>query len=130
MHWGLRMTENKDDMARLDALFDLANAHPPAPSADLMARVAQDAQTGHRDRIASTKAPEPGGFLHQIYEALGGWPAFGGLATATCAGIWIGINPPDAMAQVAESYLGVETVSFVIDMSPETAFDLTEEPLP
>lgn len=41
------------------------------------------------------------GILGQMLAAIGGWPAMAGLATAGVAGLWIGIAPPAALADVA-----------------------------
>ncbi|MFK7938821.1 MAG: hypothetical protein AB8B82_05540 [Roseovarius sp.] len=120
------MTEHKDT---LEALFESARTHAPAPSAALMARVSTDA---HAQQGAATAHPVPvpvsaPGLWSQIWQGLGGWPAVSGLATATCAGIWLGVYPPQTMAGMTEGLFGVDPVSPLIDMSFEGVFDLAQE---
>lgn len=122
------MTEHKD---HLDTLFESARQHVPAPSQALMARVMADAAAsqaapGLAPQAAARVTP---GLWRQFWQGLGGWPAMGGLATATCAGIWLGVYPPQSMVLITEDLFAGETVSPLIDMSFEGAFDLTQEAL-
>ena len=86
------MTEmDRNDEVMLDDLFDAARRDRRAqPETALMSRVLADAEK-LQPRPA---APEParGQFWPGLLRALGGWPSMAGLATATLAGLWIGIN--------------------------------------
>ena len=81
----------------LDEFFEAARNAPAHPSDDLMARVAADAAR-EAPRPAQPARVRPG-----IFETLGGWPALGGLVTATVAGVWIGVANP----------LGVDPLDYV-----------------
>ena len=112
------MTDPDDRM--LDDLFAVARAGAPQPDDALMARVLADAA-----RVQSPVAvPESRGFWVALSDMLGGWPAWGGLATATVAGLWVGIAPPAPVEDLAASVWGNE-VSVTL-MSAETLFDAGE----
>ncbi len=88
--------------AKLDRL--LAAAEDPVPSDALMARVMADADTVLAEqRIGAAERPR--GWLRAAVEAIGGWPAMAGLATATVAGIWIGYVQPGNLGNLAEGVL-------------------------
>ena len=90
----------------LDDLFAQARQLAPVPDAALTARVLADA-------ARPVPVPRP---PQSFWAQLGGWPALGGLATATIAGIWIGIASPSVVADYAAALLG-EPVS--LGLSPE-----------
>lgn len=126
------MTDRKtqtDDA--VEALLAQAKSDRPVPSDALMARVLADADAAQiADQGPDLSSQAKSGLWHQIWQGLGGWPALGGLATATCAGVWLGVYPPQSMATVTETLLGgSSSVSPLIDMSLEGAFDLTQEAL-
>ncbi|MFU8824587.1 hypothetical protein [Yoonia sp.] len=98
----MTMTNPPDDM--LDDLFAQACKVAPDPDDALVARVLADA--ARPQRKATPALP----WLAQLRGMIGGWPAFGSLAAATVAGVWIGIAPPPAVEDYALSLLG-ETVS-------------------
>lgn len=110
------MTDPDDRM--LDDLFAQARAQTPQPDDALMARVLADAAA----QSASVSSPihQPG-FWARLSDALGGWPALGGLAAATVAGVWVGIAPPAGVEDLAASLIG-DTVSVTL-LSPDTIFD-------
>ena len=88
--WGIPMSKPTDDMSKLDDLLVFARNQPPQPSGRLMERVAVDAvaylvEKTPPDDVLTTRP----GWMRQVLQGLGGWPAIGGLATATCAGIWL-----------------------------------------
>jgi hypothetical protein len=59
-------------------------------------RILADAMTVQGQHLAPLQvrpAPESG-MLRQILNALGGWPAMGGLLAACAAGVWIGMAAP------------------------------------
>jgi hypothetical protein len=77
------MTEKRQEDAGLEAFFEAARADAPVPSTALMARVLADAE-------AAQPKPPAVGLIAMLIEAVGGWRGLGGLATAACAGLWIG----------------------------------------
>ena len=90
------MTQKTEMDQELDALFSAARADAPEPSQELMARVLAQA-------VAAQPQPQPVRGMHRrgwrarladLHQALGGWPAMGGLATACAAGVWLGFAPP------------------------------------
>ena len=92
--------------AELDTFFAQARSSTPEPSPDLMARILADALEA---QPAPPLPPVPArpaynGGMSELWDALGGWPAAASLVTATVAGIWIGISPPDAVSTVTETF--------------------------
>ena len=93
------------DMNGLDALFAQAKNDVGAqPSEAFMTRVVTDA-------LAQQPMPQfaPRSLWEQITSMVGGWQGMGGLVAATCAGFWIGINPPEGLPSQFETFLGNET---------------------
>lgn len=94
---------NFDEMDRdLEASFAAARRHVPPASSDLMARVLADAEA------LQPAAPDISGpvrvkLFDRLVEACGGWPALGGLVTATMVGFWIGISPPSVIEEPTAS---------------------------
>ncbi|MCU0906303.1 MAG: dihydroorotate dehydrogenase [Rhodobacteraceae bacterium] len=89
---------NDPAVSDLEAAFAALRAAPPAPSADLVARVLADAdRVSARPRVFR-KAPTRG--LAGLWAALGGWAGGAGLATATLAGLAIGFGAPDVLSGV------------------------------
>lgn len=72
-------------------LADVARADAPSPSDALMARIMADA-AGAPNPVAAVD-PIPAKGLRGVWEAIGGWPAMGGLVAAGVAGLWIGVSP-------------------------------------
>ncbi|MEL6508842.1 MAG: hypothetical protein AAFQ32_03560 [Pseudomonadota bacterium] len=99
------MTTEQNDP--LDAYFDAARAKAPQPSGALQARILTDADAVLASAGAPAKAPP--GRLHAFLAAVGGWPAMAGLATATLAGVWIGISPP----AMVETLIETQTVEYL-----------------
>ena len=94
------------EMAQLDALFAQASqGSDMAPSEAFMAHILQDALEGQPVAVIAQPA-----WWRQILSALGGWQGMGGLVAATCAGFWIGINPPDTMPASFETLLNMDAV--------------------
>jgi hypothetical protein len=110
--------QRRDD--GLDGFFEAARGYAPAPSPDLLARVLADAeatqQAGPGTEPAGVPAT-PDGFVARLYRLLGGWPAMAGLATAALTGIWIGTTLPEGLIGTAEA-------AYLVDITPEMAFDL------
>lgn len=85
-NWGMNMTDDAKRDDRLENLFAAARSAPPEPSGALMARVMRAAQTEMRMRAA----PVRDSVFARVLAVIGGWGGVGGLATAACAGLWIG----------------------------------------
>ncbi len=125
LNWGTTMREFDEADGELDRLFDLARGVAPPVSDDLMARILADANAAvavpvHPPAVAS---PSPGGWRGWV-EAIGGWPAMGGLALATVVGVVIGINPPSGLSSITSGILG-ETVELQLsaDADPITLLE-------
>lgn len=88
------MAETDKDWHDLDACFDAARREGAMLSDRLEARILADAARLQDQRRAAARRATGPGPIRLLWEALGGWPAFGGLAAASAAGIWIGLAPP------------------------------------
>jgi len=104
----------------LDVYFEAARAQAPGPSPDLLARVLADAEATQQAHPTAALARAPAsrpGIAARLYRLLGGWPAMAGLATAALTGIWIGPALPEGLVGAAET-------AYLVDITPEMAFDL------
>lgn len=81
----------------LDDLFAEARRDTPGPSADLMARILADAAAGMPRPVCATPTPAPRRAWRLAL--VGGGGLFAGLATATIAGVWIGVAQPAPVAE-------------------------------
>lgn len=81
----------------LEVFFDAARGATPQPSDALMARVLADAEAMQPKSEPLPRPVRRQGWL----AALGGWPALAGLATATVAGITIGVADPASIGDLA-----------------------------
>ncbi|MGP3724126.1 dihydroorotate dehydrogenase [Cereibacter sphaeroides] len=86
----------------LDDLFAEARREAPMPSADLMARILADA-AAERPAPAPARSAPRRRLSPWLLALFGGGGVFAGLATATLAGVWIGMAQP---APVAEALWG------------------------
>lgn len=87
---------------QMDKLDDMLRAAKDAPVPDgLMARVLDDALAAQPVPAAASPS-----LWRRAQDALGGWQGIGGLAMATCAGLWIGLSPPDYLPAEALDLLG------------------------
>lgn len=93
----------------LDDLFQMARQQTRQLPHPLEQRILADAR-------AEQPRPLPGIWL-RMREALGGWPALGGLVTAGMAGLWLGFAPPDVLPDP------IELVGLT-QMTAETGVDL------
>jgi hypothetical protein len=59
----------------------------------------------------------PSSLWQQIISMVGGWQGMGGMAAATCAGFWIGINLPEGFPSQFETLLGSETSILALEGS-------------
>lgn len=98
------MTEPEFNDANLDDLFAAARRSQVSPSSDLMARILADANANIARPV--TFAPKPVPFW---WSWMPSFAAFGGLATAAVAGLWIGANPALISEDLAV-ILGVSSV--------------------
>lgn len=96
------MTDHDDDF--LDDIFAQARSVAPAPSDDLVARVLAGATVAAPQAFSAPRRS----LGARLLDALGGWPTVGGLVTATCAGIWIGVAPPATLQDYTAAYFGDE----------------------
>lgn len=97
----------------LDQLFATARDTAPELPDSLAARMVEDALAVQAEALTSPAVERPVlriGIFRQFLALLGGWPAMAGLATATVAGIWIGMSPPTILTEGA-SALGWQSVS-------------------
>lgn len=98
----------------LEAFFDAARRHAPAPGRDMLARVVADAEAvqpaGRTPHVRRT-----GG--ERLRHLLGGFPAMAGLAIAALAGLWIGAGLPERL-------FGADDPAYLVDITPEMAFGL------
>jgi len=88
----------------LEAMFDTARAAPPEMPEGLMARVIADAGAVQPARSIWAR------LFEGPLEGVGGIPGLGGLVTATCVGVWLGVAPPANVPDLAGQILGVETL--------------------
>ena len=106
----------------LEAFFGAARRVVPDPSGDLMARVLADAQAVQAASVR-LRAARPG-LLAQLREALGGWPAMGGLATAGVMGLALGSGGAAGLGDLTAALLGQPEDGYLVDLMPELEFDI------
>jgi len=122
------MTENQNNDARMEAALDAARMDGPEPSAALMARVLADAEAAQAGFAPRMHRPARRTYLHQLLDALGGWPAVAGLSMAGVAGIWLGISPIAGVSETLAGYLGVEaSTAYAVDVMPGAELGLVWE---
>lgn len=85
-------------------LAEVAATPVPEVSDTLIARILFDAD--HAQPAAPVAPVAPPSVWHRLRDAIGGWPALGGLAAASVTGLWIGISPPDALVGVSGQLAG------------------------
>ncbi len=124
------MTDQKNLIeSDIDNLLAQAADTQTAPSADLLARVAGDADdiatTRELDNAHIPAALQPS-LLARAFAALGGWPAVAGLTTASVAGIWIGYAAPDAFSGIAENFISIGATDALGDFMPAFTDILSE----
>ncbi|MEP3298149.1 hypothetical protein [Tateyamaria sp.] len=99
------MTEKMNTTPELDTELDLeledffaaAREDASVPSANLLARISQDAaqvQDGFASTAVATPKPRVS-WWRQILDDIGGMPAISGLAACACAGVYLGFVNPD-----------------------------------
>lgn len=117
------MREFDDEDGALDRLFDLARGVAPPVSGDLMARILADAEAEASVPVPVAASAATVGWRGWV-DAIGGWPAMGGLALATVVGVVIGINPPQGLSSITSGILG-ETLELQLsaDSDPITLLE-------
>ncbi|WP_141399423.1 hypothetical protein [Rhodobacter maris] len=118
------MTEMSDeDDIRLEDFFAQARQVAPEPAPALLAQMALQAEVILAERQAATAAARAKaavaprrGLLATLAETFGGWRALGGMAggmaTATVAGLWIGIaQAPNLMQSAGFATNGTSTAA-------------------
>jgi len=121
------MDEHKHS-GELEAAFDAARSSQPEPSANLMARVLADAQIVQAEQSVKPSARVPRGYMQQLLEALGGWPAVAGLSAAGVAGVWLGLGPMAGVSDAVASYLGMSVPpAYSVDVMPGAELGLAWE---
>ncbi|MFS4582530.1 hypothetical protein [Phaeobacter sp. C3_T13_0] len=138
----LDLTDLRAAEMTLDDLFAGARADAPALSDTLEMAILDEAdavQSAILDRssvqsdlaaVTTSGAAVPAGpvdmggrfiaGLRDLLAGLGGWPALGGLATASAAGLWIGLAPPSFLPDPV-SLAGIELSA---DGLPDDSYDL------
>jgi hypothetical protein len=118
------MTEQHQTNQTLEAFFEAGRTAAPQPSGDLMARILADAEAA-RVFAAAPRAVRRG-LWASLMAAIGGWPAVASLATATVAGLYIGVSPPAQLEDFAVTYLGATDYAVSGDFAPGFEDILTE----
>ncbi len=112
------MTKRNGSDAELDRL--LAETGDPVPAEALMQRVMADADAVLAERrVAAGRVTDSRGWMSDLLQAVGGWPAVTGLATAAVGGIWIGFAQPGSLANVAEGVLATGSGYDLGDFMPD-----------
>lgn len=106
------MTEIDRDRDALEPFFEAARGvEPPAPGPDVLARVLAAAEAELDARATPVAVPVAAaparreGVLATFLRAIGGWPAMGGLAAATFAGVLIGAVQPTTISDRVDPWL-------------------------
>lgn len=122
--------------SELNKLFEQANAEPPQPSSDFLARVLSDGEA-MQPALQGLSIPPKRGFaaalrsgFAQFGDMIGGWPALAGLSSAAIAGVWIGLSQPDMLSDPLSSVIS-RTFGSSFDVLMETGtesvgFDFTQ----
>ena len=122
------MADTDKALQELEDLFAAARSDRPAVPEHLSAAILADAareQAGFQPARSARAARLPK--WRQLFEAIGGWPAMGGLAAASAAGLWIGVAPPSFVPDPM-ALAGYEDSSTVFaDESYDIAVMLSED---
>ena len=122
------MTQHDNsELKAVEALLAEAARKPDELPPGLAARVLADARRVQSPAPAARPRPAGGAFA-RFLQALGGWPTLSGLAAATCAGFWIGIDPPAGVPDAAVMLWGGEEYANSDEAAELTGFgwDLEE----
>ena len=99
------MTDKDQLDDELENFFVVARNTPPKPSSALSVRMLEDAEIVRTARVhpSALRRPERRNVLSEILWLIGGPPAVLALSAAALVGIWIGISPPNYMADQVQS---------------------------
>lgn len=123
----MRETDKHNADRVLETYFEAARKDCRAPSSELMARIladAADVQAGFP--VARASGVRVGGFVRQLVQGLGGWPAVAGLAAAAVTGLWIGMSQSSALIAYATTYDEPDEALYLVDLSADALFELDE----
>ncbi|WP_141135121.1 hypothetical protein [Puniceibacterium sediminis] len=90
----------------LAAFFDAGRQAGESPTGDFMMRLEADALRLQPVPQARTR----GSVWGDLLRGLGGWPTVAGLTAAACAGVWIGVSPPDLMLTMLQDQSVIQNV--------------------
>ncbi|TNJ41828.1 hypothetical protein [Phaeobacter sp. B1627] len=109
------MTDHHDNFDDIEALFREARDARPVVSERLTSAILADAAAQQAHWQAPPLPPQDGsvrrGPLAALVSALGGWVSVGGLVTASCTGLWIGLWVGIAGPEVVMNAAGLGTLS-------------------
>ncbi len=111
----------------LDKLFAGAREAAPLPSDRLIARILADAEAQMGQPTQAAAPARPRGRLAALIAGIGGWPSAAGLATATVAGLAIGLSAPDTLDTLSGGYFAVSDGGYAVDELLPTYDDLLGE---
>ncbi len=123
------MTDKDFETDDLSLYFDAAKEVPPTPPNALMRRVLDDALAAQPGEVRTSRQSFWVRRWQEFAGAVGGWPAMAGLATATVAGVWLGVAPPAILPDATGAYLATDANTYLVDVAPDLGFDLFEEAL-
>lgn len=100
----MAMTDrHHDEAADLERFFRAARTAVPEPSAEFLTRLTAAAAAAQPRAVPAPPRPRRRGLVSALAAALGGWAALGGfaggMATATVAGLWIGLAGAPTLVQ-------------------------------
>lgn len=116
----MTMKKQDKDVRSTDVLLAAARSQPPAVPDALMARVLADADALQPSHPVPDRPS--GGLWTRISDLFGGWQGLGGLVAATCAGVWIGWNPPLVLPDAGALILGYNDVGVMSTTAELTSF--------
>lgn len=112
----MKMDELEND---LDHLFSQARTDRDKLPDDLAVRILTDAEAVRLSRIKPAPARA---VWQQVMSAMGGWPGVSGLATASLAGIWIGLSAPSFLPDPANLLYPQDTTFLAADLGFDTSY--------
>lgn len=124
----MAMTDRFDfEDTDLERFFRAARTAAPEPPAAFLTRLAAQAEAVQAEtvparvvpaRVVPARAARPRlGLVSALAAAFGGWAALGGMATATVAGLWIGLAGAPTLVQAVGlgSTVSAEADSYLPD---------------
>ena len=106
----------------LERFFRAARTAAPEPPAAFLTRLAAQAEAVQAETVPARAVPAGAarprrGLVSALAAAFGGWAALGGMATATVAGLWIGLAGAPTLVQAVGlgSTVSAEADSYLPD---------------